>query len=162
MFYKANALWSLMFCRWREHLNWTYKLNLPRINLLRIVVTQINNQARAMFRRSTWSPANFEVELSAPGKPWKERRSAKLKMTDSKKTLSQIRSTGGKSSGEHWCSMVLISNNNEDDHCVVWCHLSNMDRIRKQGDYWCSMASLKSRRVSLRRSFYLLLGSLFA
>ena len=77
MFYKANVLWSLMFCGWLEHLDRTYKLNLPHINLLRIVVTQTNSQAGAMFRRSTWSPANSEVELLATGKPWKEGRSPK-------------------------------------------------------------------------------------
>ena len=83
-----------------------FKQNLAQVKLLWIAVIQANSRAGAMFRRSVWTPANFEVELPTPGNPWKGKKECNIKKRLRGKTLSQICSTRGRSSGEHWHGIV--------------------------------------------------------
>ena len=60
--------------------------------------------------------------------------------------FSQIRSTRSKSLGDQWLSMVFVINSGKDlliYHYVVLRHISNMGRIRKQGNHWRSIVSHK-------------------
>ena len=54
-----------------SHNPWIEPTTIP---LLWIVVIQTNSRARAMFWRSAWGPANFEVELPAPREALKTAR----------------------------------------------------------------------------------------
>ena len=71
-----HKTFDMLSLSWREFVsreeqilhvaNQSRPLNKPtNITFLWIVVNQTNSRTRAMFRRSAWSPANFQVELPA-------------------------------------------------------------------------------------------------
>ena len=74
-----------------------------------------------MFRWSAWSPANFEVELSALKPAWEW------------KTLSQIHSTRGRLLDDHWHDMASCKYHGD---------------TKKQSHQWRGMACHKSRNFS--------------